>query len=845
MLLRVFSIFIFVSCILNSFAQENPNNLNVDISTEGKNFKEIIQHLESKYDVSFSYSDNILPQFKLPAHTFSNISLIDLIDQVFVPHGINYQIIATQIVLSQGEKSLVSVSGFVEELGSLKQLIGATIYIQDKQVGSVTNGYGFYSIKLPVGYAKFQVRCLGYHSLERTIYVWGDQRSDFKLPSKLFTVDEILVNYRAEDNFIDSPIQSLVKFNVESLQELPGLFGENDALRNLSLIPGIQSNEMSTGSVYVRGGSNEQTSFLMDEATIYNPSHFGSFFSVFNPDVVNSVSVYKSELPNDESGPLSSLIDVRLREGDLNQWKVRGGIGLISARLAVEGPIVKDKASVLVAFRRSFVDHIAKYLSDDELTQQLRFYFYDANAKFYYRLNDNNRFYISGYTGSDSFDQFSSVKRTNSIGSARWNHVFRNKLFSNTSFVYSNNIYSQTLYENNEEIKWRSNIDNFKLKIDFIQKLNKNMKFVYGFSSNVSNIVPYRYQSFTENVVSQTIMAETEQMMLNSVYFNQDASLGKVFGIGFGLRISHLQNSPFIERDNKYAAFLFEPNIHFKLSIDKNTSFKGSYNHREQPMHQLYINMLGIAVNRWMPANSNYKPQKSDNLSLGLFRSEEFGLNYSAEFYYRKMSNLIETLQETKILYADDVEKYLHRSEGSVRGIELSLSYKRKKGNLMAAYDYNDVLWTTDGINSNDPYQASHARKHNVSMSGVYKFNKQISISATWRWSSGLPFTPATGKYVVDNKVYIKYDENNINTAHLPNYHRLDLSCDIAAKNNDKRRWKSYWNFSIYNAYFRKNVLGVLYFSESIADESSIQTLDPNFYYLYQFVPSVSYRFSF
>lgn len=847
MLLRIFYILILLSCIQNSIAQTNLESIAVSLNTDGKNFKQVIQQLENTHEISFSYSDNILPTYKLPERSFSNIKILNFLDVFFVPHGIDYEIINNNVVLFRKENSnpLFDISGFIEEIGTLKHLIGATIFVKQNLVGSITNNYGFYSLKLAAGYYTIQIRCLGYHSIEREVYIWNSERYDFKLKSKSYEVNEVLVNSIEKNELLESTIQSLVRMDIMSLKELPGLFGENDALRNLSLIPGIQSNEMSTGSIYVRGGSTEQTTFLMDEATIYNPSHFGGFFSVFNPDVVNNVSVYKSELPSSESGALSSIIDVQLREGDFNNWKVKGGIGLISARASVEGPIIKDKASVLLAFRRTFVDRIAKYVSDDEATQQLRFYFYDANLKFNYHINSKNRLFVSGYSGSDSFNRFSGVKRTNNLGSIRWNHIYGNKLFSNTSMVYSNNNYEQVLYQNNEEINWNSRIDNVKFKIDFSQYLNSLAKLHYGFSSNFYRTIPYSYTTIIEKTVYQTIEASNEQMLVNSFYLTQDANIQDVFGLGFGLRASYLMNSPFNNGDNVFSTFLFEPSIHFNLIVDEQTRFKGSYNHREQPMHQLYINMLGIAVNRWMPASTEFKPQKSDNFSIGLFRNEPFNLKYSVEAYYRKMSNLIETLQETRILYTDTPEEFLYKSEGSVKGIEFSITYETEKAKAMMAYDYNDVLWTTAGINNNEPYPASHTRKHNFSVSGVYKIGTRLTASATWRLSSGLPFTRATGKYVVDGRVYLKYDEENINTGKLPNYHRLDLSLDIEGKNNYKRRWKSYWNFSVYNAYFRKNVLGVVYFSELTEGDETVQQLDPNYFYLYQFVPSISYRFSF
>ena len=847
MLLRIFYILIFISCINNSFAQSNFNQKVVSLNTNGKSFKQIIQQLEQDYNVSFSYSDDMLPDFVLPENKFSNLSIKDLLKSLFVAHGIGYSIVNNQIVLYYNENSKPEfrINGFVEEIDSKRDLIGATIYIKGKEIGVITNSYGYFSLKLPVGLYTFQVRCLGYGSYVQTVYVWGDSFFRFKLKSKQYQVNEVVVRSDDNDQFVESAFQSLISLDIQSLQEFPGLFGENDALRNLSLLPGIQSNEMSTGSVFVRGGSNEQTVFLMDEGIVYNPSHFGGFFSVFNPDVVNHVSIYKSELPSNETGALSSIVDVRLREGDFDRWKVKGGIGMISVRASVEGPIVKEKSSLLIAFRRSFVDQAASLISEDESTQDLRFYFYDANVKLNYKLNKKNRLYLSTYGGADSFYKNSGIKRRNSQSTFRWNHVYNSSLFSNISLIHSVNGFNQDLNQNDEDVLWHSNINTIKTKADFSHYVSPRWKLKYGFLSTLFNVVPYKYTAIAENGSKTKDEARTEQMIINSMYFHQDFYIKEVLGIGAGVRIGHIYNSPFITRDNKYQGLLFEPNLNLSLIFNKKTRIKSSYNHRVQPLHQLYINMLGIAVNRWMPASENYKPQTSDNLSLGIFRTEGFGLSYSLEAYYRKLENLIETLQESRVLYSNTPEYFLHNSSGTVRGFEFSLTYETKNIRFLTSYDYNNVQWLTNGINNNNPYPASHTRKHNFSISSVYRISDRVVASATWHWASGTPFTAATGKGIFDDKVYIVFSDDEINTRNLPDYHRLDLSVDIEGKKNNLRRWKSFWNFSIYNAYFHKNALGVVYFSEDVINNSYIKNLDPSYFYLYQFVPSISYRFNF
>lgn len=851
---RCYSLF-FLFFVFNTFGQ-NIANKEVSLNTKDKSFKQIISYMEEDYHLSFSYSDDILPVEQLPEFNFEKILLPTLLDTLFVSHGINYTFLENKIILFLAKKApLFTLSGYVEEAKTLENLIGAVVYSQKDTSGGISNAYGFYSLKLSAGYHTLKISCLGYKSQVFSFYVLNDNWINFKLSPTSYEVEEILVKTKLkEQEFLEQKNRSKVQLDIETLKQLPGFFGENDALRNLSLIAGVQTNEMSTGSIFVRGGTTEQTLFLMDEATVYNPTHFFGFFSVFNPDVVKHISIYKNELPNNESGALSSVIDVRLREGNYEQWKLSGALGFISARVALEGPVIKDKSSVLIAFRRTFVDNVFKLIASDKGMQKLNFFFYDGNLKFNYRLNKKNRFFLSGYSGSDAFSQYNSIKRRNSMLNLRWNHIYKDNMFSNTSAIYSTNTYNQDLQQNDEYINWKSTIYNLKLKTDFVYHLNKNLKFYYGYSSSLYNIAPYKYTA-TPKRISKPHQAEAlkEQLWLNSIYFNQEALFGALINFNLGLRITHVFNSPFLDRKNKYAGFKFEPNIKFSYFFNRKNYLAFTYNHREQALHQLYVNKIGIAVNRWLPASTNFKPQTSDNFSIGFYNSMLKNFTFSTNLFYRDMNNLIETMQEVRILYSDNPEKYFYHSSGKVYGAEFSAIFYTKKYKAILSYDFNHVMWKTENINNNKAYPASHSRKHNFSISGIWKINKRFTASASWIWASGSPYTAATGKYEIDGKVYLKYDKDRVNQWNLPDYHRLDLSLEIRGKKNDERRWKGFWNFSIYNVYFHKNILGVSYFSrenvafdirKKVTNEDS-QKLNPQFFYLYQFVPSISYRFSF
>lgn len=561
--------------------------------------------------------------------------------------------------------------------------------------------------------------------------------------------------------------------------------------------------------------------------------------------MVNNITVYKNEIPVSEGGALSSLIDVRLREGNNQQWQVNGGIGIISARGSVEGPLKKNESSMLFAFRRTYVDRVGQFLASDPDLKQIKFYFYDANLKLNYKLNPKNRLFLSGYSGSDSYTQYQNSLRTNYLGSVRWNHLFGANVFSNVSFIVSKNIMSQGTQEGKELLYWRSSANNVKLKTELTYDYSDVLKSTFGFTSNLYNIYPFSLITETEEKIYTRYESALEQMLLNSFYYSQQISLANKFTIEAGLRISHLYTDPFSDSLVGVKSWLFEPQLRFSIAMSEKTTIKASYGRQVQPLHQLPLSAVGVSTNRWMIANESFPAQISDNISFGVYHAPNDKMSFLAETYFRTMQNLIETMQDQRILHNENPEEYLYKSSATVTGLELLYSINLKQFKGMVSYDYCHPLWKTEGLNKNQVYPASHTRVHTFNMSGVYYFNDRISLSATWVLASGIPFTAVVGKYQVDDKTYLQFDENHVNSKKLPPYHRLDISFDLASKKNETRRWKSFWNFAIYNIYFRKNALGVAYFAPDSEGNTDVQILKPSYFYLYQFVPSISYRFKF
>jgi hypothetical protein len=404
---------------------------------------------------------------------------------------------------------------------------------------------------------------------------------------------------------------------------------------------------------------------------------------------------------------------------------------------------------------------------------------------------------------------------------------------------------TQGTQDGNDLLYWQSEVNNFKFKSDISYYYSDAFKFTFGYSSTLFNIYPYSLLTETEKTLLIRYQASNDQMMLNSLYYHQQISLYKKIGINAGFRLTHLLTYPFSDSLVGVSNVYIEPQLRISLVIYNKATIKGSISHQVQPLHQLPISMVGIAISRWMPSSKTFVPQQSTNITLGFYDENIAGINFTTEVYYRKMDNLIETMQDSRILYTDDHENYLHKAKGTAYGLEMLFSYNIDNFKGIVSYDYCMPLWTTEGLNSEKSYEASHSREHSLNLTGVYHFNHRISASATWIFASGIPYTAATGKYELDGKTYLQFSNEKVNTKKLPPYHRLDLSMDIAGKKNDIRKWKSYWNFSIYNVYFRKNALGVAYFIPETQNGVEVQTLNPGFFYLYQFVPSVSYRFEF
>lgn len=825
------------------FAQNNILDTPTDINTSGKTLKQIITEIEAGNDaVRFSYSDNLLPKKQ-----FNSIdrqqTLGRLLDNILHSNGIDYKIINGQIVLfkleTEGNNCLLS--GFIVDKKSSESVINGAVYVADIGIGTTSNSYGFFTIELPEGQHHLKINSLGYKPVDTVMNIKGSKNIIVGLEPVSYQMSEIVIRENGGNDFMESAMNTIAKLNIEQLKQMPNILGEHDALRNLDMLTGLQISEFSTSNISVRGGTGDQTLFLMDEANLHTASHLGGFSSVFNPDVVNNITIYKNELPVSESGGLSSVIDVRLRDGDMQQWHTSGSLGLLTVRATVEGPLKKDKSSVLLAVRRTYADQILnRFLKNHNFA--LQFYYYDVNFKFNYKFNQRNRLYLSWYSGADKLDHSMYLKRRDYISTIRWNHIFGENLFFNLSAIGSYNSTRLLNFHNYGALNWRSICWNTKMKLDFSHYVSDMLSMKYGLLGSYYSLEPFDLSPEDIETTYKESRIHAQAIMNHGIYVDQTWKFGARLMFDLGARLNvHRGPTDYINSSDSTIVYP-EWNATLNCKASDKLLLKLNASSKSQPLHQMQVSSYGITINRWMPANARFLPEHSLNFSVSANYEICDWLSASASIYHRQLKNLIETMQEMRLVYEINPEKYAKHSSAKVNGCEFSANATFDNLKMSVSYDYTDSRWLTQGLNNNKSYPASFIRKHTLRVSGTYALNEQIRLSTSWQIASGIPYTAAVGKYVIDGKTTLQFDENQINTMLLPSYNRLDFSMNIESRKNKIRRWKSYWDFAIYNLYARKNPLGVAYFT---TDENGKYVLKPGYYYFYQFVPSVSYRFRF
>ena len=735
-----------------------------------------------------------------------------------------------------------TLSGTITEIASNETLIGVTVAVPSLSTGVVTNEYGFYSITLPKGIYELQISSLGYQDIIQTIDLSFDQKINFQLLEDAEQLEEVVVTEDIERLNIRKPQMSVNSLSVETIKKIPVILGEADIIKSILLLPGVSNAGEGASGFNVRGGAVDQNLILLDEATIFNSSHLFGFFSVFNPDAIKDVKLFKGGIPSRYGGRVSSVLEIFQKEGNSKEFKVNGGIGAVASRLLAEGPIIKDKAAFLIGGRASYA-HLFLPLFDIDNTA----YFYDLNTKLNFKLNESNNIFISGYFGRDVFSISESFVNTygNAVLNFRWNHLFSYKLFSNLSLIYSDYYYGLKL--DFVGFKWNSGIQNFNLKYDFKHYLSNNFQVNYGINNiyyrfNPGKIEPSDSESgIIENQLIQKYANEF------AVYVDVEQNITEKLSLQYGLRLSNfirlgqdelnvyendhpVSFDPDLQiykeadpidvinpkRSEQLATYTtLEPRIALAYSLDPNNSIKASYTRLSQYLHLLSNTSSPTPLDVWTPSGPFVKPQLLDQYALGYFKNLKDG-DYSleTEVFYKDIQNRIDYIDGANLIANDAIEQVILNGEARAYGFELLLRKNRDRFEGWLAYTLSKSEQRTPGrnasetgINSGSWYNTPYDKTHDVSLYVNYELNEKWSFNSNFVFQTGQPTNYPIGQFEFQNLAVPYYGLRN--KQRLPAYHRIDFSATLTPRKNKGRKLKAEWVFSIYNLYNRRNAASI------------------------------------
>ena len=769
-----------------------------------------------------------------------------------------------------------TISGYVKDDNSGEKLLGVNIIV-DNTFGTTTNDYGFYSVNLEKGTHQIEISYLGYKTIQKEILINGNKKIDFNLSEELAELDEIVISSNKARKKIESTEMSVISLQGETIKKMPAILGEPDVLKSLQLLPGVSSvNEASSG-FNVRGGSVDQNLILLDDATIYNASHLFGFFSVFNSDAIKNAKLYKGGIPSTYGGRLSSVLDIKQKEGNVKKFGGNIGIGLISAKALIEGPIFKgDKeeapGSYMLAGRRSYID-LFSFLLDDFKDSSL--FFYDFNLKANYDLNKNNRLFLSGYFGRDKFELDGLLGTTwgNTSASLRWTSVLSEKLFLQTSAIFSNYEYNLDNLRTGSEFRWKSSIINYNIKPKLSWFINNNRTLKTGIEATYYKFKPGKISPLNGSSINEEEFSDKFGLE-NGLYVDLKQKLSNKLSLQYGLRWSNFnrlgteeirlyengtpltynseqniyEENEVIGTTNYSSGDIIksfnglEPRFSARYLLNESNSLKISYNRMYQYLHLISNTTSPTPLDVWSPSGTYLKPQYSDQLALGYFKSFKDGkYDLNLETYYKKLNDVTDFIDGADLLFTEEIETQIAQGNGRAYGLEVQLS--KNEGKLTGWLSYTLAKSETKvlGINHNKYYPSNSDQLHELNLVGFYKLNKRWDFGVNFVFGSGRPVTYPTGRYEQNGLVVADYNDRNGNR--LPAYHRLDISATL----NPKKGKNGKWVFSLVNVYNRQNAASI-YFNEvsEIGDQDiatgMTQATKLSFFGI---VPSISYEFKF
>ncbi len=829
----------------------------------------VVSTLQAETGFTFSYSPDLIDtkrEVKVNPGTLSQI-----LNSLFPEDDFTLSYRKNKIIITPNHSQVppeFTISGYLRDLETGEALVGATLILSDPVTkdhitGTSTNAYGFYSIRSSAVSVKAEFSYLGYSSQQILLNLAQDTTINISLQSRQQNLQEIIVVENSEeiiDDLLKSSTIGKSHLHIKELQSLPPFMGEVDPIKSVQMLPGVQNQGEGSTNFYVRGGAADQNLILLDEAPVYNPSHLMGFFSVFNQDALRSIDFYKGSFPAKYGGRLSSVMEVHMKEGNIHNWSVSGGLGTAAARLTIEGPLVRDRSSMLISARRTYGDLFLK-LSSDEYTRQTSLYFYDLNTKINYKINHRNRIYLSGYFGRD-LNKIRSLQYAidwgNATGTLRWNHIFGKNLFSNLSLVASNYDYLIDIPQSSSPFDWKARIRDLSLKYDFSHYVKPGLRLDFGLQSTHHHIRPGESDLRPEEGVPSAESLE------HGLYITADHQLSSQIALNYGIRVSAFQllgGNPVYRYDDLgqitsteiyskgeiYKTYLgIEPRITSRYSLTDQWSLKFGYGRNYQYLNMLSNLSLGFNVfDIWIPSSLHVKPQRSDQLSLGIFHQGQTS-NYalSIEGYYKWLERQIDFRDHSSLILNPHLEGELLIGKGRAYGIEFMVRKQRGKLKGWLGYTWSRSFLDINSVNGGKEYPTSYDQPNVVNFSASYRLHRRWSLSANFVYSTGRPITLPVESFWYDGHIVPIYGTKN--SQRLPDYHRLDLSANLYRKKVNPKN-DSYWTFSFYNVYDRHNA-ATAFVSAELEDIDLVKNANQSVYhklYIFGIIPSVTYNFKF
>jgi hypothetical protein len=847
-------------------AQKKPPDIKVSVDAKEVTLSQLLEIISTQSKIPFSYNPKKIKAEEKLNYKADDKFLADILKDLAAKYNFQFEMIEDQIVLKSEKKNdkrhteTATFSGTIKDGSNGEALIGATLYVNELQTGTVTNAFGFFSLTLPKGTYNIGTTYIGYRTHTSTIDLTSSLQQDIAMKEEPPLLQEIVISSAAPDVVKELKISN-IDIRPETVEERPSFFGEMDVVKSLEAVPGIKLHSDGSTFYYVRGGNRDQNLVLIDDAPIYNPSHILGVFSTIIPDAINDITLYKGDMPASYGGRLASVLDIRTKKGNDQHLQSWGSASLISSKLGIEGPIRKNASSFLVSARISRLKWFFK-LVEPKIE---KFNFYDFTGKVNVRINPSNRIFLSFYTGADHFASSNNgISWTNTAATLRWNHLFNDKLFLNTTIAASG--YDYFLYRDvARKLGWNSHISNFNLKNDFSYFISPENELTFGMGLN-------GYVFNPGNLLSENAPTSLSLSVKNSVefvmYANHEVKLTERWGINYGLRLSSWANTgsafEFIFDANRnpvdtlqfgkgerYKEFTnLEPRATLSYLINENSSIKTSFSRNVQHVH-LISNSISpfTSMEVWLPSSINIKPQIAKQATLGYYRTlTNTGTTISAELYYKKLRNQIDYKAHAETLLNPLLERELRFGTGTSYGLELLAKKDEGRMRGWTGYTWSRAKRKFADINEGRTYNTYWDRPHQLNVMLIYDLTLRWNIGMNWIYSTGAPYSAPVSFYLHNGEEMPLYGQKN--NARLPDYHRLDVSASFQLNKNPEIKFRHSLSFSIFNVYGRKNPLFVNYNKTESADgtlavPTNLMNGDrvTSQFYLFRFAPSLTYNF--